>query len=40
VLQHEILDPLALMLIENKVTEEQTVKVEAKDDEIKLKVSK
>ncbi len=39
-LQHEILDPLAMQIIEGKVKDEQTVTVDAKEEAVTLKVGK
>jgi ATP-dependent Clp protease ATP-binding subunit ClpA len=39
-LQHEILDQLAMKIIEGEVKDEQTVTVDAKDDAVTLKVGK
>jgi ATP-dependent Clp protease ATP-binding subunit ClpA len=39
-LQHEILDPLAMKIIEGTVKDEQTLTVDAKEDAIALKVGK
>jgi ATP-dependent Clp protease ATP-binding subunit ClpB len=40
VIQHEVLDPLALKLIEGGIKEDQSVTVDAKDDSVIFKVAK